>query len=168
MRRIRSIAADIRAMGSAGWIVYAVDRALGLLFPGQAGFHVLRFYAQPVPGKELIQKRAKDSFSVGVIGRDTVPESAFARPAGAISQRFDDGSICIAARRWRNWLVSCGFSPEYSGNASSVADSTHSHPIASSGIMTSISSPAIASDACSRVCGTRPFSTCGNAESSRH
>lgn len=99
MRRVRSIAADIRAMGSAGWIVYAVDRALGLLFPGQAGFHVLRFYAQPVPGKELIQKRAKDSFSVGMIGRDTVPESAFERPSGAIGQRFDDGSICIAARK---------------------------------------------------------------------
>ncbi|MDT3680106.1 MAG: GNAT family N-acetyltransferase [Burkholderiaceae bacterium] len=94
---MKSIAADIRAMGSAGWMVYETDRALGLLSRGRAGLHVLRFYAQPVPEKELVPRRANDSFLIHAVSRDTVPESAFQRPSGAIAQRFDDGSTCIAA-----------------------------------------------------------------------
>lgn len=97
MRRLKNIAVDIRTMGTAGWLVYTTDRALGLLSRGRAGFHVLRFYVQPVPEKELVPGRANDSLTVGLIDRDAVPEPAFGRPRGAVPQRFDDGSFCIAA-----------------------------------------------------------------------
>lgn len=97
VNRLRGTAADIRTMGLAGWLVYATDRVLGRLFRGRAGIHVLRFYMQPVPAEGLVSKRADDSFTVGVIGRDVVPETVFERPPGVVSERFDDGSICIAA-----------------------------------------------------------------------
>lgn len=97
MTRLRGIRADIREMGLSGWLIYATDRALGRLFRGRAGLHVLRFYVQPVQTQALTAKRSGDSFTVGTIGRDLVPEAAFDRPPGVIAERFDDGGICIAA-----------------------------------------------------------------------
>lgn len=97
VRWMKSVPADIRAMGAAGWLVYATNRALRLLSWGQVGLSVLRFYAQPVPEKELLHKPANDSIRVDLIDRDTVPEPAFDRPLGAVPRRFDDGSVCIAA-----------------------------------------------------------------------
>lgn len=92
-----SLRDDIRRMGGAGWLVYAIDRALGRLTGGRAGLCLLRFYLQPVPASSLLPPRPGDPVSVGPIAADRVPEAAFDRPEGAVAQRFADGSTCIAA-----------------------------------------------------------------------
>ncbi len=95
--RAHETLSDIRNMGFGGWLVYATDRTLGKLLRGKGGFHVLKFYLQPVPAARLVPERPNDPVVVAEIDRTAVAEAAFDRPVGAIPQRFDDGSVCIAA-----------------------------------------------------------------------
>lgn len=94
---IAEIRADVRRMGWAGWIMYALDRVLARCFGGRAGLHALRFYLQPVPDLPVPSNRPGDSIRIGRIERGAIDPAAFGRPLEAISDRYDDGSVCIAA-----------------------------------------------------------------------
>lgn len=89
--------ADVKQLGIAGWTTYAVDRLLGRITRGRGGFHVLRFYVQPVPEMPDFAAKPGDAIHIAPIAPDTVDPAAFGRPLEAIADRFGDGSVCIAA-----------------------------------------------------------------------
>lgn len=84
-------------MGLPGWAAYAFDRLLGMVSRGSAGFHILRFYAQPVPKMPAIDRKPDDRIRIAPVVRGVVDPKAFGRPLEAIADRFNDGSVCIAA-----------------------------------------------------------------------
>lgn len=87
-------------MGFAGWSVYAVSRLISRLSFGRITILALRFYVQPVPQNPLLPPRpASDPIQVLRIGHEAFSAEAFERPAEAIRDRFDDGSLCIAATK---------------------------------------------------------------------
>lgn len=86
-------------MGSLGWLFYATDRAVGRLSGGRIGILALRFYLQPLPKERLVAVQENDPVRVGPISPAALDLSAFGRPIDAIQERFEAGSICIAARR---------------------------------------------------------------------
>ncbi|MFO1300364.1 MAG: GNAT family N-acetyltransferase [Burkholderiaceae bacterium] len=122
---------DIRRIGAIGWLAYACDRALSSVFAGRVRFTALWFYAQPVDRIPTIEPRASDRMQIRVIAHDEIPEEAFGRPPGAVSERFAHGGVCIAALKdselagfmWlqfdelRERLVRCDFVPRPHGKA---------------------------------------------------
>lgn len=90
---------DIRQMGLAGWLFYAVDRALNRISSGRVGILALRFYLQPLPNERLVAVRENDPVQVGPISLGSMDLAAFGRPIDAIQERIDAGSTCIAALR---------------------------------------------------------------------
>jgi hypothetical protein len=126
MRRLATLGADVRSMGALGWSIYAADRLLDRLTGGRARLWAFRFYAQPVPDEPLLPPaRGVSKMVVGVIEASDVAPELFERPKGAIEERFEDGSLCIAARdgqrlagfMWlrfgvlRERLLACDFEP---------------------------------------------------------
>lgn len=94
-----SLGSDIRQMGLAGWLFYAMDRALNRVSNGRIRILSLRFYVQPLPKERLVPVRENDPVRVGPISPSALDLAAFGRPIDAIQERFDAGSTCIAARR---------------------------------------------------------------------
>ncbi|MBX3590911.1 MAG: GNAT family N-acetyltransferase [Burkholderiaceae bacterium] len=90
---------DLRRMGFVNWFAYAADRALEKASGGWIRARALWFYAQPVDLIPQTTTRPGDRISTTVVSRAELPEGAFGRPHGAFAKRFDQGSICIAARR---------------------------------------------------------------------
>lgn len=90
---------DIRQMGLAGWLFYALDRALNRVSNGRIGILALRFYLQPLPNERLVAVRENDPVRVGPITPASLDLTAFGRPIDAIHERFEAGSMCIAALR---------------------------------------------------------------------
>lgn len=123
---------DVRRIGLAGWSSYALDRTLGKVSRQRVRFSALWFYAQPVQSIPKIDKRATDRIQVKVAERDDVPDGVFGRPPGAIAERFEQGSVCIAAMKdgelvgfmWlqfdvlRERLARCDFVPAPLGTVS--------------------------------------------------
>jgi len=122
---------DIRRIGLAGWLAYACDQAVSTIFAGRVRFTALWFYAQPVDRIPTIAPRSGDRMQIRVIEHGDVPEEAFGRPLGAIAERFEQGSVCIAALKdselagfmWlqfdelRERLMRCDFVPTPHGKA---------------------------------------------------
>lgn len=122
---------DIRRIGLTGWLAYACDHTVSSIFAGRVRFTALWFYAQPVERIPTIEPRSGDRMQIRVIEYGDVPEAAFGRPPGAIAERFEQGSICIAALKnaelagfmWlqfdelRERLVRCNFVPTPHGKA---------------------------------------------------
>lgn len=91
---------DVRAMGLAGWGVYAVSTALERLSKRRIHLLALRFYVQPVANRRLVPPRpANDPIRIGPLPEGTFDPHAFDRPRQAIEDRYRDGSICIGAVR---------------------------------------------------------------------
>lgn len=100
MSRIQRLRNDIRQMGLSGWSVHAVSTLVSRLSFGRVRILALRFYVQPVPQDRLLPPRpASDPIHVARVGREAFPAEAFDRPTEAIRDRFDDGSLCIAASK---------------------------------------------------------------------
>jgi len=98
--RFARLRVDLRQMGFAAWSVYAVSTLVSRLSFDRVRVLALRFYAQPVAQDRLLPPRpASDPIRVTSIGRETFAAEAFERPAEAIRDRFDDGSLCIAATK---------------------------------------------------------------------
>lgn len=129
---IRALAYDIRNIGFAGWFAYVIDRSLSLISRGAIRFTALWFYAQPVEQISTIKRRDEDRIRTELAGPGQVPDASFGRPLGAIPERFEQGSTCIAAFNgdqlagfmWlqfeslRERLVRCDFVPLPQGRAS--------------------------------------------------
>lgn len=123
MNRLRALRADLRAMGSTGWLLYVADRLLARASHDRARLWCFLFYVQPVSQRALLPPASDPTLRIARIEPDEVEAAAFKRPAGAIEERFASGSICIAARRgdelqgfmWlhsgvmRERLVACDF-----------------------------------------------------------
>lgn len=126
-----STPSDIRRIGFLGWFTYSVGRFLDVVSGGCAQLTSLWIYAQNVSEIPSVSARQNDRIQVRVVGIDQLPESAFDRPTDAISERFAQGSICIAALKdaelvgfmWlqyeslRERLVRCDFVPLPNGRA---------------------------------------------------
>lgn len=84
-------------MGVAGWLSYALDRALQAVSGGKARLWAFRFLSQPVPAAPFLRP-TRGAAVVGEVTRHDVDPALFERPAGAIEARFAAGSRCIAAR----------------------------------------------------------------------
>lgn len=97
MIKLAALSADIRAMSVVGWLSYATDRLVGRLSAGQVRLWAFRFYAQPVPDQPILAQPRNRSLDVRQVAAGEIAPSDFGRPAGAVEQRFSNGSACIAA-----------------------------------------------------------------------
>jgi len=127
----RAFLNDIRSIGWLGWLAYAADRALSSVSARRIRLTSLWFYAQPVCQIPTIASRETDHIEVRVVTQDDIPEAAYGRPPGAVTERFVHGSICIAAtngtelagfmwlefKKLRERLVRCDFVPAPCGKA---------------------------------------------------
>lgn len=75
----------------------ALDLALARLSRGRVRLWALRFYLQPVPERPLLAPARNSRIRIGLLGRNEIDTALFERPQGAIEERFDSGSECIAA-----------------------------------------------------------------------
>lgn len=130
--RRHSFSDDIKRIGFTGWSSYVLDRALAKISGQRVRLSALWFYAQPVQSIPKIDHRATDRIQVKVAERDEVPDGSFGRPPGAIAERFEQGSVCIAATKdgelagfmWlqfdalRERLLRCDFVPSPHGTVS--------------------------------------------------
>jgi hypothetical protein len=98
MSRRQRLRDDLREMGLAGWASYSLDRLLARLTGRRVRFWALQFYAQPVPKEPLLAPARASKLKVGLIEVGDVPSALFERPRGAVEKRFQDGSLCVAAR----------------------------------------------------------------------
>ena len=125
MRRLQALRADIRQMGALGWVTYAADRFLDRLTSGRSRLWAFRFYAQPVPARPLLAPAKGTKLRIGVVRLGEVDPDRFERPAGAVEERFAQGSTCVAALdgeelagfmwlhfgKLRERLLACDFEP---------------------------------------------------------
>lgn len=54
MNRLRALRADLRAMGSTGWLLYVADRLLARASHDRARLWCFLFYVQPVSQRALL------------------------------------------------------------------------------------------------------------------
>lgn len=126
---LRRIRIDIRNMGVLGWILYSSDRVLDRFSLGRMRLWAFRFYAQPIPEHSMLPVSHRGRISIGRVMPGEIDSRLFERPAGAIEERFQAGSICVAAQReeelagfmWLHFgalkerLVECDFEPTPAG-----------------------------------------------------
>ncbi len=85
-------------MGWGGWLVYAFSTLVARASFQRIRILALRFYVQPVARVRLLPARPPgDPVRVAPLARDAFDAADFDRPPDAIRDRFDDGSVCIAA-----------------------------------------------------------------------
>lgn len=97
MTRLEEFRTDIRAMGPGGWALYLADRALDRISSGRMRLWSFRFYAQAVPPEPLLSSKGNTKLRIGAVSPDAIDPALFGRPPGAIAQRFQAGSVCVAA-----------------------------------------------------------------------
>ena len=125
MKRLQRLRVDIRGMGGMGWTLYASDRLLDRVSRGRVRLWAFRFFAQPVPARSMLSHSGKTKLRISPINAGDIRSECFNRPAGAVEERFLDGSTCIAAvdgeelagfmwlhfGRLQERLLACDFEP---------------------------------------------------------
>jgi len=117
---------DLRTFGILGLAFYWLERTFARAFADRVHLQGLWFYSQPVASEPLVGLGADGAIQVKQIFLGDLPVETFGRPPGAIEERFQDGSVCLAALRgeelagfmWlkfgalRERLFRCTFEPE--------------------------------------------------------